>query len=75
MSGISVLVVPLNLKGVTVRKVINSGQNAGGASLVELDDVHVPVENLLGCEGEGFRIIMTNFNRERYIMAVGCKSR
>ena len=32
----------------------------------------MPVENLLGREGEGFRIIMVNFNRERYIMSVGC---
>ena len=28
--------------------------------------------NRLGPEGAGFKIIMTNFNRERYIMAVGC---
>ncbi|KAF2207892.1 hypothetical protein CERZMDRAFT_50176 [Cercospora zeae-maydis SCOH1-5] len=45
---------------------------AGGASLIELDDVRVPVENLLGKENEGFKVIMVNFNRERYIMAVGC---
>jgi len=72
MGGISVLVIPTNLKGFSRRKIHNSGQNAGGASLIELDDVHVPVENLIGRENEGFRIIMTNFNKERYIMAVGC---
>ena len=72
MVGISVLVIPMNSKGLSHRKVHNSGQNAGGASLIELDDVKVPVENLLGKEGEGFKIIMTNFNRERFIMCVGC---
>lgn len=72
MSGLSVLVIPMDSPGLTWRRIPNSGQNAGGASLVELDDVKVPVENLLGREGEGFRIIMVNFNRERYIMAVGC---
>ena len=72
MSGISVLVIPMNSKGLSHRRISNSGQNAGGASLIELDDIHVPLENLLGQEGEGFRIIMTNFNRERYIMSVGC---
>lgn len=72
MSGISVLVIPMDSKGLSRRKVINSGQNAGGASLIELDDVHVPVENLLGKEGDGFKIIMTNFNRERFVMCVGC---
>lgn len=72
MSGISVVVIPMNSEGLTWRKIPNSGQNAGGASLIELDDVRVPVENRLGKEGDGFRIIMVNFNRERYIMAVGC---
>ena len=71
MSGLSVLVIPMNSPGLTWRRIPNSGQNAGGASLVELDDVKVPVENRLGEEGDGFRIIMVNFNRERYIMAVG----
>lgn len=72
MGGLSVLVIPMNSKGLTWRKIENSGQNAGGSSFIELDDVKVPVENLLGQEGKGFPIIMTNFNRERYIMAVAC---
>ena len=72
MGGISVLVIRMNSKGLSYRRIPNSGQEAGGASLVELDDVEVPVENLLGQEGQGFKIIMTNFNRERYIMCVGC---
>lgn len=58
MAGISVLVVPMDSPGVTWRRIPNSGQNAGGASLIELDDVKVPAENLLGREGQGFRIIM-----------------
>lgn len=71
-SGISVLVVPMDAAGVTVTRIENSGQRAGGASMVDLEDVRVPVANRLGAEGAGFKIIMTNFNRERYIMAVGC---
>nr|OQO15964.1 hypothetical protein B0A51_16262 [Rachicladosporium sp. CCFEE 5018] len=72
MAGLSVLVIPMASKGLSHRRIPNSGQKAGGASLVELDDVLVPVENLIGKEGQGFKIIMTNFNRERYIMSVGC---
>ncbi|KAF2246219.1 acyl-CoA dehydrogenase NM domain-like protein [Trematosphaeria pertusa] len=72
MKGISVLVIPANSKGLTHRRIPNSGQKAGGASFVEMDDVYVPVENLIGKENEGFRIIMTNFNKERFIMSVGC---
>lgn len=37
-----------------------------------MSDVVVPVENLFGEENAGFKYIMTNFNRERFIMAVGC---
>jgi alkylation response protein AidB-like acyl-CoA dehydrogenase len=72
IGGISVLVVPMNSPGVSLRKIRNSGQNAGGSSLVELDNVQVPVENLLGVENAGFAIVMKNFNKERYILAVGC---
>ncbi|KAF2179818.1 acyl-CoA dehydrogenase NM domain-like protein [Zopfia rhizophila CBS 207.26] len=72
MKGISVLVIPTNSKGLTWRRIPNSGQKAGGASFVEMDDVHVPVENLIGKENEGFPIVMKNFNKERFIMSVGC---
>lgn len=71
-AGVSVLVVPLSSPGVTVRRIRNSGQNAGGASFVELEDVDVPAFNLVGREGAGFPIVMSNFNRERYTLAVNC---
>lgn len=69
---ISVLVIPLDSKGVSIEKIYNSGQNAGGSSFVDLDDVLVPVENLIGEENKGFSIIMKNFNKERFVMAVQC---
>ncbi|GME60606.1 acyl-dehydrogenase [Neofusicoccum parvum] len=72
MGGISVLVIPTNSPGFSHRRIENSGQKAGGASWIELDEVKVPAENLIGRENDGFKIIMTNFNKERYIMAVGC---
>jgi len=67
LGGISVLVIAMDSPGLSWRRIPNSGQNAGGASLVELDEVKVPVENLLGIEGQGFRTIMVNFNRERHV--------
>jgi len=72
MSGLSVLVIPTSTPGLTHRRIPNSGQKAGGASFVELDNVRVPIQNLLGKENHGFRIIMTNFNKERFIMSIGC---
>lgn len=71
-TGLSVLVVPLkNHPGVSMRRIKVSGQITGGTTYIELDDVKVPVSNLVGKEGEGMRIIMTNFNHERLVISVG----
>ncbi|PHH60602.1 hypothetical protein CDD81_1429 [Ophiocordyceps australis] len=72
LDGISVLVIPMDAPGVHVQKIYNSGQNAGGSSLVHLEDVDVPAANLLGAENAGFAIIMRNFNKERFLLAVQC---
>lgn len=72
IQGISMLVVPLRSEGVEIEKIHNSGQNAGGASWVRMRSVRVPIENLLGQENAGFKYIMTNFNKERFLMAIIC---
>lgn len=72
LGGISLLVVPLSSPGIEIEKIKNSGQNAGGASWVRMTDVRVPVDHLLGKENAGFKYIMTNFNKERFMMAVIC---
>ncbi|KAK8071206.1 acyl-CoA dehydrogenase domain-containing protein [Apiospora hydei] len=72
VSGISLLVIPLTLEGVTIEKIHNSGQNAGGASWVRLHEVQVPADYLLGVENAGFKYLMTNFNKERFVLAVSC---
>ncbi|RCI13341.1 hypothetical protein L249_1207 [Ophiocordyceps polyrhachis-furcata BCC 54312] len=70
--GISVLVIPLSLPGISMERIENSGQKAGGSCLIHLDDVRVPAANLVGRENEGFPILMTNFNKERFLLAVAC---
>ncbi|PMD33606.1 acyl-CoA dehydrogenase NM domain-like protein [Hyaloscypha variabilis F] len=67
--GISALVIPLTSKGVTRRKILNSGVAASGSTYIEFDDVEVPVSNLLGTKNQGFKIIMSNFNHERVWLA------
>ncbi|GAD96121.1 acyl-CoA dehydrogenase [Paecilomyces variotii No. 5] len=70
--GLSLLLVPLKgYPGVNMRKIHVSGQTTGGTTFIELDDVKVPVENLIGREGHGMRYIMTNFNHERLTIAIG----
>lgn len=68
-AGISLLVVPLKLPGVTVRRMENQGVNASGSTFITFDDVHVPHDHLLGQENGGFRLIMSNFNPERLSLA------
>lgn len=71
-NGVSVLVIPLkDAKGVSVRRIHNSGLNASGSTFIEFDGVKVPTENLIGKENQGFRVIMSNFNAERLTLAIG----
>ncbi|KAL4895008.1 acyl-CoA dehydrogenase/oxidase [Aspergillus ambiguus] len=63
--GISVFIVPLNSQGISRRKMENSGASSSGSTFMELDEVVVPAENLLGKENHGFEIIMSTFAHER----------
>ena len=70
--GLSMVVVPLKgYPGVSMRRLKVAGQISAGTTFIELDDVMVPIENLIGNEGMGMRYIMTNFNHERLAIAVG----
>jgi acyl-CoA dehydrogenase len=70
--GLSMLVVPLKgYSGVSMRRLKVGGQVSAGTTFIELDDVRVPVENLIGQEGQGMKYIMTNFNHERLSIAIG----
>ena len=69
--GLSMLLVPLKgQKGVSMRRIHVSGQKCAGTTFIELDDVEVPVENLIGEEGSGMKFVMLNFNHERLTISV-----
>lgn len=71
-AGLSLVVVPLlDYPGVSMRGLSTGGGTTSGTTYIELDDVRVPVENLIGEEGMGMRYIMTNFNHERLTIAIG----
>ncbi|CRK35778.1 hypothetical protein BN1708_006792 [Verticillium longisporum] len=71
-AGISLLVVPLKAQpGVSRRRLKVAGQVSAGTTYIELDDVKVPRENLIGVEGHGMKYIMNNFNHERLFISVG----
>jgi len=71
-AGLSMIVVPLkDCSGVRMRRLKVSGQACSGTTFIELDGVKVPVENLVGEEGQGMKYIVTNFNHERLSVCVG----
>ena len=68
--GLSILLLERTMPGITVRKMETQFDNTHNTTFIELDDVKVPVENLVGKEGHGFKYIMTNFNHERFVIAI-----
>jgi alkylation response protein AidB-like acyl-CoA dehydrogenase len=69
--GISFLIVDTDQPGYEADKIEKLGWHASDTALIALADVHVPDENLLGEENEGFKLIMANFQWERLLMALG----
>lgn len=64
--GMSCLIVEREWKGVSTSKPLEKmGQHAAQTSQVFFEDVEVPVENLLGREGDGFMIGMRVFDKSR----------
>jgi alkylation response protein AidB-like acyl-CoA dehydrogenase len=65
--GLSFILCPLDLPGITVRPIQKINGKAAFAE-VFFDDVKVPVENLLGDEGEGWNVAMATAGFERGLM-------
>ena len=70
-AGVSMLIVEGNTPGLTRTKLDKTGWWASDTAALHFEDCRVPVENLIGEEGMGFKIIMHNFNSERVGMAAG----
>ena len=69
--GISLLLIPANLKGVSRTKLDKKqGWWASDTATIYFQDVKVPTINLIGEENKGFAAIMDNFNIERLGLAV-----
>lgn len=68
--GISALAIPADSEGVIYGKAEEKlGWNAQPTKLITFDNVKVPVENLLGEEGEGFKIAMKGLDGGRINIA------
>jgi acyl-CoA dehydrogenase len=70
--GLSAFLVPMDTPGVTIEKHLDKmGQRSTDTSAVAFQDVAVPSSNLLGAEGDGFKIAMQTLDFTRPGTAVG----
>jgi alkylation response protein AidB-like acyl-CoA dehydrogenase len=70
--GMSAFIVTSDMPGVTTGDIHGKlGVRAGSTGWVKFEDVEVPAENLLGEEGEGFKIAMSCLDNGRYTVASG----
>lgn len=74
--GLSMLLIPRS-EGVRTRKLEVVAGPLSATTYVTFEDVRVPVEYLVGREGQGFKQTMVNFNHERLWIAFqavrGCR--
>jgi acyl-CoA dehydrogenase len=69
--GISLIVVPGDAPGLTRRPLAKMGWWCSDTATLHFSTVRVPADHLVGAENAGFRIIMSNFNGERLLLAAG----
>ena len=70
--GLSAFMVELNRDGVTSGDIHGKlGVRAGSTGWIAFQDVEIPAENLIGEEGEGFKIAMSCLDNGRYTVAAG----
>lgn len=71
-SGISCFIVERSFKGFSSGSLKEKwGILAGNTGFFTMDDVEVPAENVLGREGEGFKIAMFALDQGRFTVAAG----
>ena len=68
--GMSVFLVETDSKGIEVKPIRNMVNHE--TNQVFIDNLEIPVENLIGEEGKGFRYILDGLNAERILIAAEC---
>ena len=78
INGVSLLIIDLQVEGVTATKLKKLGWHASDTAELHFDNLKVPVENLIGEEGQGFYYLMGGLQLERLIGATmgfaGCEA-
>ncbi len=70
--GLSTFLVDLHSPGISRGDLHGKlGVRAGSTGWIAFQDVRVPAENMIGKEGEGFKVTMSAFDSGRYTVAAG----
>lgn len=70
--GLSCFIVEKEMDGVVTGTIYGKlGIRAGNTGSISMSDVRVPAKNMLGREGEGFKIAMSALDNGRYTVAAG----
>ncbi len=71
--GLSLIVVPGDAQGLSRGPRLHKiGVPSSDTAELFFDDCRVPIDNLVGDEGDGFKLIMEGFAGERLVLAVIC---
>jgi alkylation response protein AidB-like acyl-CoA dehydrogenase len=71
-SGLTSFIVDLTSPGITRGDIHGKlGVRAGSTGWINFQDVRVPAANMIGEEGEGFKVTMSAFDSGRYTVAAG----
>jgi acyl-CoA dehydrogenase len=70
--GLSLFYTALDRSFVDVREIDKMGRKAVDSNELFIDGLPVPVEDLIGEEGQGFRQILHGLNAERILIAAEC---
>jgi acyl-CoA dehydrogenase len=74
-NGISLLVVDADSPGFQRGRLLKKmGMRSQDTAEMYFEDCRVPVENLLGNEGEGFYYLMNKLQQERLLVGIGCQT-
>jgi len=71
--GISCFIVPTNIDGYIVSHIEDKmGQHCSDTATIVFENCRIPVGNLLGVEGEGYKIALSNLESGRIGIAAQC---
>lgn len=71
VDGITVFYTAFDRARIEAREIPKMARKAVDSNAIFIDDLAVPVEDRIGAEGEGFKVLLHGLNAERILVAAG----